>query len=288
MTTCFSGGFAELVFRGADAGLGPAAGDRCGLFASTWDQEASGCDPDPDRGAQEGYGLHFFHALRGQDRHGAALPSGTIDLDGDGQITLLEAHTRVRIASEAADVPTTTSERWLRQVSQLIGAEAEVPLPEEDAVIATLGQRLELVGREGEAAALLTGMERAIGDTQLDLDDAEAREATAFQDVAAEMLARWPVVDDPWHPDFGATLEQHRADITAWLDQSPEYRRLQEAMESVDRVARFQHGLRLRAAPLERLTRAVETRALARRLKARGGEDWATYEKLLACERSAP
>ncbi len=86
MTTCFSGGFAELVFRDADPSLGATPNDRCGLFAAPWDLEATGCDPNPDRAAQEGYGLHFLNALRGSDRDGKPLPLPAVDLDGDGDI----------------------------------------------------------------------------------------------------------------------------------------------------------------------------------------------------------
>ena len=84
-TTCFSGGLAELVFEDADERKGPARTVTCGLFAAPWDLEASGCDPNPDRAAQEGYALHFLHALRGEDRDGKPLdlteigpPSGSI------------------------------------------------------------------------------------------------------------------------------------------------------------------------------------------------------------------
>jgi hypothetical protein len=119
LTSCFSGGFAELAFAGADAGKRELAAGRCGLFAATAEREASGCDPNPDRAAQEGYGLHFLQALQGRDRAGAVA---AIDLDGDGKVSLLEAHARARIASAGIDVPTSTSERWLRATPGAAGA----------------------------------------------------------------------------------------------------------------------------------------------------------------------
>ena len=133
MTSCFSGGFAELAFVGADGTRRAAAVGRCGLFATTATREASGCDPNPDRAAQEGYGLHFLHALHGRDRTGAPA---AIDLDGDGKVSLLEAHARARSASAGIDVPTTTSEAWLRAAARRrgpAGQVGQVALPEEDA-----------------------------------------------------------------------------------------------------------------------------------------------------------
>src|SRR5690606_8221377 len=60
VTTCFSGGFADVVFRGADEALGASPTERCGLFAAPWDLEATGCDPNPDRATHDGYGLHVL------------------------------------------------------------------------------------------------------------------------------------------------------------------------------------------------------------------------------------
>src|SRR5690606_5927916 len=97
ITSCFSGGFGELVFRGADPALGPADTARCGLFATTGDLESSGCDPNPDRRAHEGYAVHFLSALRGQAHDGSPLSHQTLDVDQDGAISLLEAHTHTRI-----------------------------------------------------------------------------------------------------------------------------------------------------------------------------------------------
>src|SRR4029077_2773259 len=105
---------------------GPAGSVRCGLFASTWDREASGCDPDPDRREQESYPLHFLHALRAEDRDGHPLNRDDLDLDHDGTISLLEAHTRARIMDASIDVPTTTSERWLRGVAPASGPTSPV------------------------------------------------------------------------------------------------------------------------------------------------------------------
>ncbi|MBK8592387.1 MAG: hypothetical protein IPN77_25380 [Sandaracinaceae bacterium] len=112
ITACFGGGFAELAFAGAEVSAGPASHGACGLFATSAEHESNGCDANPDRQAQQGYALHLLHALRGQGRDGQ--PVLGLDLDGDGRIGLLEAHTRARIASDSIDLPSTTSERFLR------------------------------------------------------------------------------------------------------------------------------------------------------------------------------
>ena len=281
ITSCFSGGFGELAFVGGDA-TGQAARGRCGLFAATAEREASGCDPNPDRAAQQGYGLHFLNALRGLDRDGQPA---AIDVDGDGRVSLLEAHTRVRVASAGIDVPTTTSDRWLRaRAPGLRGRSVAVTLPEEQAVIAALGE----LGDEIAARTALAQVEKDMSEVTGRIDQAGAAEDAAYRQVAADLLARWPVLDDPWHPDFAATLAAGRAAIAAHLASSPAYAAFAAARVDGEAAQTELAAGMGRSARLERLVRAYETVRLAGRLKARGGADWRTYEALLACERWAP
>jgi len=285
VTTCFSGGFGELAFHGSDASRGAARNDRCGLFAAPWDLEATGCDPNPDRAAQEGYGLHFLNALRGQDRNGKPLPSETLDIDGDGNISLLEAHTRARLASESADVPTTTSERWLRATAPTAGRMLSVALPEEDRVIKVLAERLGLSTSDAGALTKLERLEDDIDAQQLAVANASRDEDAAYRRASASLLALWPVLDDPWHPDFAETLQRDANAIEAHLERSDAYADYLAARERTDLAQQAVWDLRLEAAPVERLVRAQENRALAGRLAARGGRDWSHFQALLACER---
>jgi hypothetical protein len=292
-TSCFSGGFAELVFDGGLEASGLTTADRCGLFASPWDLEAAGCDPDPDVRGQSGYGRLFWNAVAGRDADGAALEAAAIDFDRDGKVSLLEAHARVRIASDSADVPTTTSERFLRFAAPADGPSRPVDLPEERAVIEALSRRS--IGskdmpaeRIASATADLDDVEQAIADAEGDLDDAAAQTVAAWSALTGRLLATFPAIDDPWHPDFASTLESGRGALATLLHDSPEADAYTRAVDAEARLSDFVHQRRLLAAPLERLTRAVQTVALAGRLRAAGGAPWARYERLLACERFVP
>lgn len=285
-TTCFSGGLGELAFRGADPVRGAATPIRCGLFAAPWDLEASGCAPDPDRASQQGYALHFFQALRGVSRDGKLLPKGALDLDGDGAISLLEAHTRVRIASASADVPTSTSERWLRAHDEPSPRIAFVDLPEEDAVVAALGEQLSLAGHEPDARTQLQRLETELDGILDVLEDAQAREDADYRAAAAEILARWPVLDDPWHPEFADTLRRATPALREHFATAPSYAAYLASHREVSEAHERMWRVRTEAAPYERLVRALDNRELAARLRGRGGTAWAGYEALLACERS--
>jgi hypothetical protein len=205
-TSCFSGGFADLAFEHADAGSGQSARvPRCGLFAGTWDRETSGCDPNPDRRAQESYGLHFVHALSGKRKDGAALELAQADFDQDGRLGLLDAHTWASIEAVSFDVPTTTSERWLRHVNAGSAPIDAKLLPEAAALTRQLGNALNL--RDENAVAqrwsVLTAQLEELG---MLLDRADEELALREAAHATLLLEQWPVLDDPFHPDFEPTF----------------------------------------------------------------------------------
>ncbi|MFY0536353.1 hypothetical protein [Nannocystis pusilla] len=184
-------------------------------------------------------------------------------------------------------MPTTTSERWLFAAAPTRGKSRPAALPEEDAVIAGLSAALGLAGESEVAVAL----EHVLKDTSAAyerLDATSGREDEAYRAAAAELLARFPVLDDPWHPDFAPTLAAHRAQIEAVLAESAVYAAFRAAQEQVAAVQAEVAELLARSARLERLLRAFRVRKLAGHLKARGGPAWARYEALLACERGKP
>lgn len=285
--SCFSGGFSELAFAQALEELGPARAPRCGLFAGTWDRETSGCDPDPDRRNQESYALHFLHALERRDRDGEPLSQDAIDFDGDGGVSLLEAHTRAAIAARSIDVPTTTSERYLRTVQAKTVSNARFALAEQRALLAQLGARLD-VPTEADAHARHAELTAQIAELEARFDGAQLRGDAVYGELAARLLGRFPALDDAYHPDFAATLRRDRLAITAALDGWPEARRNAEAEREVARIEAQLQALDVQEAQLTRLLRAYETQALASALHERNGPELAHYQKLLACERYAP
>lgn len=281
VTSCFSGGFAELAFVGADSARGFTKQPRCGLFATTWDLESSGCDPNPDRAEQEGYSLHMLNALRGMDRDGHTPIDA--DYDDDGEITLLEAHTRARIAARSIDVPTTTSERFLREHVAEIGPDA-IETPEDNAVISALSVTLSLP-TEAAARDALSAIETAIERADQRLADAQDTSDRASSALAMALLERWPMIDDPWHPLFAETVQRDREAIFKAVSSDETAQRHASAQQQVDAREVELQQLELRYAMLSRLTRAYDNRHLAAALKRQTGMAWSQYQQLLTCER---
>ncbi|HMI93842.1 MAG TPA: hypothetical protein VK509_20855 [Polyangiales bacterium] len=287
VASCFSGGFAELAFAHADERAGVTEAPRCGLFAGTWDRETSGCDPDPERRNQEGYSLHVLQALRARDRTGAPLPLRDLDYDGDGRVSLLEAHAWATIAGQSIDVPTTTSERYLRAVQAQPGRALPALLPEHVAVVARLSARLGLVD-DAAARARWQALDKRLAELDQRVSEAEDEVDAAYGALASSLLGRWPVLDDPYHGEFAGLLAREHAAIDGALRDSAEARAYGAADDALAELENARGELEVEEAVVLRLVRAHETLRLAGALQARGGPRWAAYQRLLACERFSP
>lgn len=277
-----------MIFHGAESSLGPARANRCGFFAAKWDEVSSGCDPDPVRQHHEGYANHFFNALVGKTREGKAVDTNLLDVDGAPGISLLEAHSFVRGVSTAVDVPTTTSERWLRFMVPSEGPVAPVSLPEEENLIRQLVKVLDLEGRVHGAREQLAVLEFALSEAEQNVAKAQDVEFEAYRRLAADLLNRWPVLDDPWHPDYPAMLTKEGRAISGYLSTSPLYLAFHGALNNHDAATGAWDEILRRRAPYARLVRALNTVAWAGQLKALGGLGWARYQEILECERWAP
>ncbi len=70
MAQCFSGAFADVLFRGGDPNSGLAQGNVVGFFSAQKDREAAGCSYATERADYQDFSSYFFGALCGHDRFG--------------------------------------------------------------------------------------------------------------------------------------------------------------------------------------------------------------------------
>lgn len=289
ITSCFGGGFAELIFKRADSEDELREEDHCGLFAAPEDDEASGCDPNPDRRSQESYSIHFLHALSGKDRKDRERAEA-IDLNHDGQVGLLEAHTWARIESRSFDIPTTTSERYLRHAVQ---TEPAVPTldplaaPEEVVVIKALGEELEL-SDETAARSKLAELDDILQDVGSQLDEAQKSSDDAYYALRIALLERYPLLDHPWELRTLSMLRKNGRQILALLEDSELAAAHREAERELSEAVMQHDTVRVARARALRLVRAFETLRLASTLYKRGGVAKERYDRLRGCERWVP
>ncbi|MBN1962515.1 MAG: hypothetical protein JW841_16400, partial [Deltaproteobacteria bacterium] len=289
-TSCYSGGFAEIVFAKAQAKLNAPNTLRCGIFSTTADLPASGCHPDYNSDIEQNYNNYFWHALSSEDFNGAALPISLIDLDGDGKISTLEAHTRARLLASDIDIPTTTSERWLRAKAntKTTKTSTKVTLLEDDWLIHGLAHDTGLGDNETNVTNELAALEVKAKEMKAQLTKLKATKEQERLHLMGELLGRWPILDDPWHPMFFKILEHEGDNINDFLAQAKEFTALQNTEITIKQTKQDYFKLRRQIAPIARLARALKNRRLASQLKAAGGYNWDYYQSLLACERLRP
>lgn len=318
MVQCFSGGFADFVFDGADEKKGPTRHDRCGFFATTYTRVAAGCTPDIDEEDYREYSSAFWAAVLGQTRTGG--PVEKADYDCDSTISFAEAHAYVLITSDTIDVPLKTSDAFLRAyagenakrppvvasregsgaktVTALRPAEpltADSPVealvaaadPVEKAVITGLSERLGLT--RPDRAAEARDEAKRIENERRNLSRRSSRLGKRVEECRAEIetevLAEWPELAGPWNPAGRKIVADQPDAIVELIESHPRYAEWDRLTDETADIEDRRLDLERRWAKCQRLIRTLESVALAHKLTTAGDPELASrYERLRASE----
>ena len=117
MVQCYSGGYANVIFKDGDPKKGLSEHPRAGFFATVKDRVAAGCTPDIREKNYKEYSTRFWEGLCGESRIGKKIKKP--DFDKDGKTSLAEAHAYVILKSDTIDIPIKTSGVFLRRFSSL-------------------------------------------------------------------------------------------------------------------------------------------------------------------------
>ena len=117
MVQCYSGGFANVIFKEGNPEKGLSDYPRAGFFATVKDRVAAGCTPDIREKNYHEYSTRFWEGLCGESRIGEKTKQP--DLNKDGKTSLAEAHAYVVLRSDTIDLPIKTSDVFLRHFSAL-------------------------------------------------------------------------------------------------------------------------------------------------------------------------
>lgn len=204
MAQCYSGAFADLLYRNADPKGEPAAQNVAGFFSARRDRTASGCGVGTAAEDYQDFSSYFFGALCGHDRFGK--PVGGADADGDGRVTLHEAFCYALGHDESFDTPTCTSDAFLDRFAG-IADEDIFSTPYADVHQAgTAAQRAALdllssrLGAEGEQRALavydrLTFHDPIGRSAQLTADRQSADQLSRIRgEELATLFKKWPAL----------------------------------------------------------------------------------------------
>src|SRR6185437_13068840 len=220
--------FGDVIFRDARPGARLTSSRRCGFFATTYDRQAAGCTADIAEDDYRDYSTYFLACLDGKTRSGKAVDPP--DFDGDGQVSLAEAHAYVLIHSDTIDLPLTTSDVLVRQFSKdrgpgLTSADMdygrllEHASPAQHAVLEGLSKILNLSGN----ARLLEAQhlaEQIVNDRKGVQKRRQQRFGERDQMAAllrSRLLRKWPELGNPWDPSAAKLIQEQGSAIVTFI-----------------------------------------------------------------------
>lgn len=288
-TQCYAGAFARLA-PGPD-------GNRCGFLAESEDREAEGCAAGVDAGDYRDYTTYFFAALSGRTRLNEPLPMNP-DLDGDGRVSLQEAHLYALRAAESADLPRSTSEAFLERwrpwyvdwrglfglrgdtspdniyvrLAQELGTKLDLPADDRASRRALKQRRAELQSRArilqrrqrgylGQLQTLQHEIQQAVAEHHPGLGRVSQSETPTDTDAETRTIIRAIGA----HPRYAELVRVQDAHATGEDDLLAIERSLSrlDMFQRLKRLARWQERFEIEASAADRIT----------------------YGKLLACEQ---
>ena len=324
MVQCYSGGFANVIFKDGDPKKGISDHARAGFFATVQDRVAAGCTPDIREENYREYSTSFWEALCGESRVGKTVDKP--DFDGDGRTSYAEAHAHVILTSNTIDVPVKTTDAFLRRFSKTAPPKKSTPDKKEDAnataakkcgeeaetsedwltvetdfeKIIEHASTVERATLEGLSAKLgLKGEKRAKAARDLSKKLEEQRKKLAEQKkkpaaeikriktkLSSEIRKRWPEVGNPYHPTARALFEPERAkEVLALVKRDGEWGKYRKAKGEISGLDKKRFELDRKKVKCMRFLRALENVVLEANLPLVAKDDvLKRFEKLRALE----
>jgi hypothetical protein len=289
---CFSGGFERLVYKDAEDTLELAEGRRCGFMAESPTRESEGCSASVRIGDYRDYTTYFFAALKGETRLGEPV-SEKRDIDGDGQISLLDAHLFTQVYGMNGDLPRSTSETylekwqpwWLRWMDT-----RSMPDNLYGRLATELGTAIGLPAGSAREAALAAYARRA--DLLSDTARAENRHSDNAEiirqlqgNIRDDIERRWPALANPY---TAAYFDAVAADIETIQDSIVRHAGYSELVKLHESQGELQKDLLAYDREIAQIDRTLRLRRLGRILdqfeRFADAEAKASYEQLRSCE----
>ena len=304
MVQCYSGGFANIIFKEGDTSKGLSDHTRAGFYSTTHTRVAAGCTPDIREQNYREYSTYFWEALYGQTRLGKKVKKP--DYDKDGKTTYAEAHAYTIIRSTTIDIPVKTSDAFLRHFSKTKqpakGEKVEGLLtPETDfdtllkaagkcekAVLRSLSKKLELKGknRAGETRELI----KKIDAEKKKLNDEKNKlngERNKIKSVLSKLIKKdWPELSNAYHPTVRKLLRKDEAEkIIKLVEGHKDHKRFDELGGKIQGLSTKVTDQDRKWVKCHRLLRTLENVALEANLPKFAKPDIVErYEELLAAE----
>lgn len=295
---CFSGAFTRGIVRNpSKPRLDEVATNRCGFVAVDERTIAEGCTAGIDAGDYRDYATYFVAALAGQTRLGEALTRQP-DLDGDGKVSLSEAHDYAYTEGFSTDVPRSTSDYYLELWEPWYTRwHTFVSLSDANPYWQTAQRVRDKLGIDATTPAAIAKvalakrreLERAIADKQSAHDDAHTQTEKLRKDLLKRFLIAWPNAMHPQSAAYAHFIQQQADAALAWITTQPDYAQLAARQDSAQQDTLAILDLRRQQAQYTRILRALRLAAIREnftRLANKTEHD--QYTALTTCEAWTP
>ncbi len=307
MVQCYSGGFANTLFNEGNSQLGMSSQIRVGFFSQVHDRVSAGCTAAVDSSDYQEYSRYFWEGLREKTFDGRRVDG--VDLDGNGDISFLEAHAYAVIESDTVDIPIRSSELMLRQYSGVDPAANDDPQSvdtcfrsdtslfelasaasaEQRVIIQRLCARVGLDEREAvsEVDGEIETAKEEIERLEEQLSVAERRRDESLDRLKNRVRRRWPELYHGLVPYSIELATMHSEEFREFVSSLGAYDAWEAATNYVEEVESQLVGLQHREAKLQRLIRACDSVSLEINFrKTASRSEKRTYERMLTIERS--
>ncbi len=300
MVQCYSGGYAHVLFNEANASKGDVERDICGFYATVHNRVAAGCTADINEENYEEYSSSFWAAIRGQDRVGQAVP--TPDYDGDGSVSLEEAHAYTVLTSNTVDIPIKTSGAYLRARSKLQGKDHPDLLgtdvaysallshasPVQQAVLEGFSTQFELSG--DDRTAQIKKKTEALQKQRKELENKGKEKKKRYDQLKKEMQqevrARWPELSNVLTPVATRLLTTDAAAFVDQIESHKHFSEFSELYQQRERMSEQRLALEKQWVKYQRWNRVAENVVRAANLpKVADAATIERYEQIVTAEQ---
>lgn len=291
---CFSGAFARSITPNpAKPSISGISGNQCGFFAVSERVEAEGCTPSVATDDYRDYATYFFAAFTGQTRNGKALDRNP-DLDGDGKVTLSEAHLYAYTEGLSSDIPRSTSDYYLELWEPWYARwHSFVNLRENNLYLQVakhIGEKYKLNTSTPNALARQAAQRR--GQLDNEIDSADARQKTLHeqaeklrQAIRYRFLLEWPNAHHPGSAAYAHFVTYEAEPALSWIRSQPDYPELERLQDQVSQLDMDILELQREQAQYARIARALHLAATWENFqRLASAEQQATHAALTACE----
>ncbi|HEV2474805.1 MAG TPA: hypothetical protein VGS41_19160, partial [Chthonomonadales bacterium] len=232
---------------------------------------AAGCTSAINEADYHDFTSYFFAALTGRDRLGR--PVSGADYNGDGRVGMDEAYCYTLIHDDSIDVPTCTSDIFLRRFVDESDQQvfrtpydriAAWATPAQRAALDALSSSLGLSG-ESRPAAAYQRMMRDLDNTE-SMTPPRRRFSETRREARRMLVSRWPALVDPESAQYAAAKKAALAYLSAqstrgvWTD-------LIAAFNSINRFYQQRENREIADSRLIRFVRLAKSVVLAHTLK---------------------